>query len=177
MLQEQELENIEQRDEGFKVRDLSSANWVFKKLDAIYSKEKEIQGLAHQEVERIKEWESRELEKLEDNKGYLEHLVIEYFKEEREKDAKFKLSTPFGKVSSRIGAKVLQMSNEQLIIDQLEERGLTDFVKTTKKLNQADIKKHFNVTDSGDLIDENGEPLDGVKLVRKPTSYTVKVGS
>ena len=44
-LQEQELTNVEQ-DEGFKVTDLKSANWVFKKLDAINAKEDEINELA-----------------------------------------------------------------------------------------------------------------------------------
>lgn len=44
-LQEQELQNFEQ-DEKFKVTDLDSANWVFKKLDAINTKEIEIINLA-----------------------------------------------------------------------------------------------------------------------------------
>ncbi|HFV7342790.1 TPA: hypothetical protein ACH96Y_000581, partial [Staphylococcus aureus] len=40
-LQERELETFEQ-DDRFKVTDLDSANWVFKKLDAITTKENEI---------------------------------------------------------------------------------------------------------------------------------------
>lgn len=175
LLQEQELEQIE-HDERFKVTDLSSANWVFKKLDAINAKEQEIKKLANQELERIKEWETKELNKLLDSKSYLEHLVVEYFKEEREKDDKFKLSTPFGKVTSRKGSKVFDFKNEQDVIDQLEQRGFTDYVKTTKKLNQADMKKAFNVSDDGTVIDDNGEVLDGIRMVQKPTSYSVKVG-
>lgn len=44
-LQERELETFEQ-DDRFKVTDLDSANWVFKKLDAITTKENEINELA-----------------------------------------------------------------------------------------------------------------------------------
>ena len=83
-LQEQEIETIEQ-DERFKVTDLESANWVFKKLDAINSKEEEINDLADKEIERIKSWKDKETEKLQSDKEYLESLVVEYFKVEKKK--------------------------------------------------------------------------------------------
>lgn len=174
-LQSQELENIEQ-DERFTVSDLDSANWVFKKLDAINSKETEINNLADKEIERIKSWKDKETEKLQSSKEYLESLVVEYFKVEKEKDNRFKLNTPYGKVTSRKGSKVIQVSNEQDVINQLEQRGFNDYVKVTKKLNQADIKKDFNIADNGTLIDANGEVLEGASLIEKPTSYSVKVG-
>lgn len=174
-LQSQELENIEQ-DERFTVSDLDSANWVFKKLDAINSKETEINNLADKEVERINQWREKEVEKLQGSKEYLQSLVIEYYRSEKEKDSKFKLNTPYGRVSSRKGSKVIQVSNEQDVINQLEQRGFNDYVKVTKKLNQADIKKDFNIAENGTLIDANGEVLEGASLIQKPTSYSVKVG-
>ncbi|MGK8440726.1 host-nuclease inhibitor Gam family protein [Staphylococcus epidermidis] len=174
-LQEQEIETIKQH-EKFKVTDLDSANWVFKKLDAINSKEQEINDLADKEINRIKSWKEKEVEELQSAKEYLEHLVTEYFISEREKDGKFKLKTPYGKVTSRKGAKVIQVSNEQEVIDQLEQRGFNDYVKVTKKLSQSDIKKDFNVAEDGTLIDANGEIIEGASIVEKPTSYTVKVG-
>ncbi|HDI7494382.1 TPA: host-nuclease inhibitor Gam family protein [Staphylococcus aureus] len=174
-LQAQELENIEQ-DERFEVTDLDSANWVFKKLDAITTKENEINELADKEIERIKSWQEKEVEKLQGSKDYLQSLVIEYFRIEKEKDSKFKLNTPYGKVTSRKGSKVIQVSNEQEVINQLEQRGFDNYVKVTKKLSQSDIKKDFNVTENGTLIDANGEVLEGASIVEKPMSYTVKVG-
>lgn len=174
-LQAQELENIEQ-DERFQVTDLDSANWVFKKLDAITTKENEINELADKEIERIKSWQEKEVEKLQSSKEYLQSLVIEYFRTEKEKDSKFKLNTPYGKVTSRKGSKVIQVNNEQDVINQLEQRGFSDYVKVTKKLSQTDIKKDFNVSENGALIDANGEVLEGASIIEKPTSYTVKVG-
>ncbi|HHC9372085.1 host-nuclease inhibitor Gam family protein, partial [Staphylococcus aureus] len=77
---------------------------------------------------------------------------------------------------ARKGSKVIQVSNEQEVIKQLEQRGFDNYVKVTKKLSQSDIKKDFNVTENGTLIDANGEVLEGASIVEKPTSYTVKVG-
>ncbi|HFU7103150.1 TPA: host-nuclease inhibitor Gam family protein [Staphylococcus aureus] len=174
-LQERELETFEQYDR-FKVTDLDSANWVFKKLDAITTKENEINELANKEIERINEWKDKEVEKLQSGKEYLQSLVIEYFRIQKEQDSKFKLNTPYGKVTARKGSKVIQVSNEQEVIKQLEQRGFDNYVKVTKKLSQSDIKKDFNVTENGTLIDANGEVLEGASIVEKPTSYTVKVG-
>lgn len=175
-LQQLEIETIERQNETFKITNLDQANWTFKKLDAIQAKENEINQLATQEIERIKEWQNKQTEQLQHNRDYFEHILTEYFKEEREKDAKFKLNTPYGKVTARKGSKVIQISNEQNVIDQLEHRGFLNYIKVTKKLNQSDIKKDFNVTENGKLIDSNGELLEGIYLVQKPTSYTVKVG-
>ena len=163
-LQQLEIETIERQNE------------TFKKLDAIQAKENEINQLAIQEIERIKEWQNKQTEQLQHNKDYFEHILTEYFKEEREKDAKFKLNTPYGKVTARKGSKVIQISNEQNVIDQLEHRGFLNYIKVTKKLNQSDIKKDFNVTKNGKLIDSNGELLEGIYLFQKPTSYIVNVG-
>lgn len=95
LLQESELQSDVKST--FEVTDLSSANWVFKKLEAISAKEKEIKDLAQSEVDRIKEWESKELESIQGNKEHLEYLVTEYYRAEKEKDSKFKLNTPYGK--------------------------------------------------------------------------------
>ncbi|EIE3649222.1 host-nuclease inhibitor Gam family protein [Staphylococcus pseudintermedius] len=177
-LQKIELENLE-RSESFQVNSLETANWAFKKLEALKAKETEINGVAEKELDRIKQWQSQELKSIESDKEYFEYLVTDYYKREKEKDDKFKLSTPYGKVTSHAGSKVLEMQggvNEQDVIDQLEQKGLMDFVRITKNLNKDDIKKGFYVDDDGKLIDTNGEVLEGIKMVRKPTSYTVKVG-
>ncbi|HEC2213243.1 TPA: host-nuclease inhibitor Gam family protein [Staphylococcus delphini] len=177
-LQEMELENIEQ-SESFQVNNLETANWAFKKLEALKAKETEINEVAEKELNRIKQWQTQELKSIESDKEYFEYLVTDYYKREKEKDDKFKLSTPYGKVTSRAGSKVLEIQggvNEQDVIEQLEQKGFTEFVKVTKKLNQGDIKKNFNIADDGTLIDMNGEVLEGIKMVRKPTSYTVKAG-
>ena len=79
-------------------------------------------------------------------------------------------------MTARKGSKVIQVSNEKNVIEQLKQRGFDNYVKVTEKLNQADIKKDFNVTDNGTLIDANGEVLDGAYIVEKPISYSIKVG-
>ncbi|WP_217971941.1 host-nuclease inhibitor Gam family protein [Staphylococcus xylosus] len=176
-LQLEEIDTLEKNhNETFKINNLETANWAFKKIDALQAKEKEISNLAEQEIERINTWQEKELAGIGDSKAYFQHLLTEYYREQREKNSKFKLSTPYGKVTSRKGAKVIQCSSELNTINLLKSRGLDNYIKTSEKLDQSAIKKDFNETDGGTLIDPNGEVIEGIYLVQKPTSYSVKLG-
>ncbi|MGS4144819.1 host-nuclease inhibitor Gam family protein, partial [Staphylococcus pseudintermedius] len=70
-LQKIELENLE-RSESFQVNSLETANWAFKKLEALKAKEDEINKVAEKELERIKQWQSQELKSIENDKEYFE---------------------------------------------------------------------------------------------------------
>lgn len=172
---EKELENVEVK-ESFKVHDLDSANWALKKIAAINTKQAEISQVAENEIERIKTWEYDELNRYESSKEYLQSLLVEYYKVERERDSKFKLSTPYGKVTSRKGTQKWEIPNKERVINTLKQRGFNELIRTKEEINLADMKKQFHVTDSGHVIDINGEPLDGAYVVENPTSYTVKAG-
>ena len=94
-------EVAEMSGERFTIKDLDSANWAFRKLAAIERKRKEIQELADREIERIKNWQQQEEESLNNSKEFFEGLLTEYYVKQKETDPEFKISTPYGKVSSR----------------------------------------------------------------------------
>lgn len=172
---EQELQDIEVK-ESFKIKNLESANWALKKIAAINIKQKEVSELAEKEKERICTWESSELKKFESNKEYLQSLLVEYYKTEKDKDPKFKLSTPYGKVTSRKGTQKWEIPNKTMFIQTLKERGFNDLVRIKEEINLSDLKKQFHVTEDGRVIDSNGQVIEGTYVIDNPTSYTVKAG-
>ena len=87
--------------EEFKVRDLQGATWCFKKLRALENKIEEITKVAAVEIDGITKWLEGELKTLENDKEYFEGLLNAYYVEERAKNKKFKLSTPYGKITAR----------------------------------------------------------------------------
>ena len=95
------MEEDTQEKKRFRIENLEAANWAFRKLAAIERKKKEVQELAQKEIERIRAWEQQEISSLDNSKEFFEGLLKEYFAREREKDPKFKISTPYGKVSAR----------------------------------------------------------------------------
>lgn len=172
---ELELQDIEVK-ESFKIKDLDTANWALKKVAAINTKQKEISELAEKERERIESWENEEVSKYENSKEGLQSLLVEYYKTEKDKDPKFKLSTPYGKVTSRKGTKKWEIPNKERFITILKERGFNELVRVKEEVNLADMKKQFHVTDTGHVIDSNGEPIEGTYVIENPTSYSVKAG-
>ncbi|WP_218696873.1 host-nuclease inhibitor Gam family protein [Mammaliicoccus sciuri] len=172
---EKELEDIEVK-ESFKVHDLDSANWALKKIAAINSKQTEVSKVAENEIEKIKLWEETELNRYEGSKEYLQSLLVEYYKAEKEKDPKFKLSTPYGKVTSRKGTQKWEIPNKTMFINTLKERGFNNLVRIKEEINLADLKKQFHVTEDGRVIDTNGEIIEGTYVIDNPTSYSVKAG-
>lgn len=138
-------EDIEEAEGGrFKITDLNSANWAFRKLAAIETKEKEITELANAERQRIKDWEEKEKKQLKDSKDFFNFLLEEYYRTQREVDPKFKLTTPYGKVSSRKMQPKFNY-NDDLVIESLKKQGLNEFIKTKEEVNKADLKKEVTV--------------------------------
>ncbi len=172
VLELDELEELESEEkERFEVYDLAS--WVFRKLHAMALKSKEIDSVAEAEMERIREWQATEKKRNEANKEYLESLVVRYFTEERAKDEKFKLSTPWGKVSARKSPPSYVYDDEKLL-NFLKSSDRGEFIRVSESVDKALLKK--SVTVQGDVVvDENGEIIDGITIVEKGLSVSVKV--
>ena len=164
----QELENIEVK-EGFKIENLESSLWAFKKLRALTEKRKEIEEVAQKEIDTINNWKENQLEGIKAHEEYFQGLIMEYYIKEKAKDKKFKLNTPYGKVSSR-KTKKWTYTNEEELSKYLNDNygGLGVTVKTS--LDKKIIKKEF----------KNGISADGEVLpyidIEEVENITVKVG-
>ncbi|CAM2952343.1 host-nuclease inhibitor Gam family protein [Hathewaya histolytica] len=165
LLQEELREEIK---EGFKVNDLDSANWCFRKMNAIKGKIDENNRLADEEVLRIETWRKKENEDLKNSMEFFESLLTEYYMKQREVDKKFKLSTPYGKVTSR-KSKKWNYVNEEELINYLKENDM-DLIKIKEDINKTELKKVFK-----DGVNQTtGEVLPGVEI-EQIESITVKV--
>ena len=170
------LENVlEEEREGFIVSDLSSANWVLKKLKAIEEKEEEIKAVAAEElkaiaeeVNKIQSWLDNELKAYEGDKEYLEGLLIAYYKQQKELDPKFKLSTPYGKVNSRKVTK-WEYCDEDGLIDYLKENN-TDCIRIKEEIDKAYLKKVYK----NGVNQETGEVLPFIRI-KKEENINIKV--
>lgn len=170
----EELETFEQ-EETFKIKDLETANWAFKKILALEKKQEENKDLAAKELERINNWLKKENEYVETSISYFDHVLAEYFKEEKKKDSKFKLKTPYGKVTSRKQQPEWTIDNQKAI--EYLELEKPELIVIEKKYNKTEFKKLVKLVDS-DLgkraVDQNGEVLKFVKLEERPDSISVK---
>ena len=158
----------EEKQEGFKIENLEGATWAFRKLRAIASKKTEIEVVAAEEISRIEAWKKSESEKYKNDTEYFESLISAYFTEERAKDKKFKISTPYGKVSTRKDKKWIY-EDEEALKKYIKENGIKA-IRTKEEIDKASLKELYK-----DGVDqETGEMLPFIK-VEETETLTVKV--
>ena len=164
--------------EKFRINDLGAANWAFRKIKAMQQKISENKALAEAEQIRISNWLNSQTKKDENTIAFFESLLIDYFHSEREKDRRFKLSTPYGKVSAAKKTNWLWNDDSKIIIKSLKDAGLDDYIRVKEEPKKQDIKGAENVlfivTDIGTLVTTDGEVINGV-MIEKGESISVKV--
>lgn len=166
-LQESVLTDETVEREGFKIDSLEGATWAFRKLRALTEKQEEVRRIAEEEIAKIEAWRDNEVDVYTNDKNYFEGLLTEYYVEERAKDKKFKLNTPYGKVSSRKSKKWIYESEEQLLKYCKDNK--IPAVRVKEELDKTALKKLFK-----DGVDkESGEILPFVRI-DETESITVK---
>ena len=158
---------IEER-EGFKIENLEGATWAFRKLRAIENKEAEIKVVAEEEINRVNAWKEKELEQYAKEKEYFNYLLEEYYRAERAKDKKFKLSTPYGKVASRKSKKWIYEDEENLL--EYLKGNEPSCIRVKEEINKTEVKKLFK----DGVNAETGEILPFVRI-EEEESISVKV--
>jgi phage host-nuclease inhibitor protein Gam len=176
-LEQYELEEIgnlaeEIEKQRFKVDSLESANWCLKKLAVLEKEQQEKEELAKKEIQRIEEWLKSEKERIANSKRFFECLLEEYFVAEKEKNPKFKISTPYGKVSSRKQQPKWVYDNEKAI-NSLKQAGLNDLIKIKEEIDKNKLKKSVTIV-NGQAVTEDGEILEGITVEEQPEKIVIK---
>lgn len=159
---------VEER-EGFKVDSLETATWAFKKLRAIEEKEADIKDTAQKEIDIATKWRDKELEQYAKEKEYFNYLLEEYYRKEKAKDKKFKLSTPYGKVTATKRRKWDYGDDEEGLLNYLKENE-PSCIRVKEEINKTELKKIFK----DGVNAETGEILPFVRI-EEEESISVKV--
>ncbi|SDM18080.1 host-nuclease inhibitor Gam family protein [Bacillus sp. OK048] len=162
---------------SFQITDLNSLNWVFRKLSALKTKEKEIKQLAEAERQRIADWERGELSTISNRLESFETMIAAYHAKQLEQDPKAKtISTPYGKSKTRKSGEAPEKQDEEKILQYVIENEMDEFIKNSVKW--GDLKKSLKIVDiSGEkvVVDENGQVVPGVTVKPESISYSVEV--
>ncbi|NFM26201.1 hypothetical protein FDB84_17610 [Clostridium sporogenes] len=153
--------------------DLKGASWALRKIKECKESILEKEELAKAEKERIDKW------LLDESKGdlttleYFNGLLVEYYKELKQKDSKAKITTPYGKVTSRKNKK-WSYGNEEKLLKYLDSNGYKNLIRTKQEINKTGLKESFLIKD-GIVLDKNtGEVIPEISIVEEE-NINVKV--
>ena len=162
----------EDAKEKLKIKSTEQANWAFRKLRAINTKAREIKDIGAAEKARIEEWEKKELAILENSTEFFEGLLVEYLIRQKEVDPKFKISTPYGKVSSRKQQPKWNYEDEK-VLEWLKAND-TELIRIKEEVNKAELKKKYKVV-GNEVVTKDGEIVEGITIEERPDSINIKV--
>lgn len=170
------LETItEETKQRFQVVDLSSLNWTLRKLAAIEAKKQEVNAMIDSEIARLEDFRKRELKNLIQSDDFLRGLVSEYAIRKRDEDPKFKSEkTPYGSIGFRKQQPKWNYDDEKLI-KHLESINYDHLIRTKKEPIKTEIKKLFITLENGQVIDDAGCFVEGIKVEMLPETLDIKV--
>lgn len=160
-----EDENEELVQKQFVVDSLSSADWVMRKIKENKDRSGEIIDYAKEEIQRLQQFIKKEESRRDNNVAYLTQLLENYLLQRREEDPNFKLKTVTGTASTRKSTS--WNYDDEKLIDFLKKNDMAEFIRVKEEVNKADFKKAAIVTDSGVVVTEAGEVIDGVEVTQE----------
>ena len=158
----------EKIDEGLEVTDNEIATSIIKRLKYVNMLKEENTVIAEKEIQKIKLWQDEANSELDKKIKYYEEVLLEFFKQQQELNPKYKLDTPYGKLTKRKSKK--WSYDEEAIIEFLEENMYIDMINIEKSIKKNDIKKAFP-----EGIDKStGQVIDGISIVEE-VNYNIKL--
>lgn len=160
-------------EENFKIEDLKGASWALRKIKECKENILKNEKLYEIEKERIDNWLDNETKSDLVSIEYFNGLLLQYYKELKQKDPKAKISTPYGKVTAR-KTKKWNYKNENEFLEYLTSNGYNNLVRVKKEIDKAKIKKEFELKDDVVINKNTGEILPFIDVVEEET-INVKV--
>lgn len=158
----------EKIDEGLEVTDNEIATSIMKRLKYVNMLKEENTAIADKEIQKIKLWQDEVNSELDQKIKYYEEVLLEFFKQQQELNPKYKLDTPYGKLTKRKSKK--WSYDEEAIIEFLEENMYIDLINIEKSIKKNDIKKTFP-----EGIDKStGQVIDGI-TISEEVNYNIKL--
>lgn len=156
--------NAEQENKNYEIKDLSGANWAFRKLSALTREKSEIEALAENEANRIEEWKMGKTRTIDNEIAYFESIIKDYYIKERNNNPKFKLSTPYGKVASKLNTD--WQYDEATLFEELKGSELIK-TRTTESIDKVTLKRIATVLEDGKVVMPDGVILEGVTATKR----------
>ncbi|HWQ30562.1 MAG TPA: host-nuclease inhibitor Gam family protein [Negativicutes bacterium] len=160
--------------ERFRISDVEQANWALRKIAAYKQKQREVDGLAEAEMFRIRQWQERETQSIEHSIAYFEGLLTVFLMEKRKADPKYKISTPYGKVTAKKQQPEF-IRNEEDLLRWAEANNRADVIKVKKSVDWASLKKDTEIRDEQVVDKKSSKVVDGITVIERPEKIVVEV--
>ena len=169
------IDDVLQQEQEFVIDNDQKAEWALNKIREEQAEAQRIISLCENQIKFYQDRIEREKEKLEHKTGNLKSMLFDYFQTVDRKTTKTQetYTLPSGKLKLKYPKPEFKRDDSKLV-EWLENSSKTDYIKIKKSPDWAALKKAITVV--GDKVaDENGEIVEGVKVVERSPVFDVEV--
>lgn len=160
----------QEEKERFSIENDDQLKWVFQMME---EKRKEIRA-KYDMIQQATDYYKSQIDDLLKNIDYFKGLAMQYAEEQADEDPNWSFKdSPYGRITRTKEKTELKVADKQALINRYKG---TEYVEQViqDKLKWSELKKTLHSPDGEHVINEDGEPVDDVKAVTKPSQLVIK---
>ena len=160
----------QEEKERFSIENDDQLKWVFQMME---EKRKEIRA-KYDMIQQATDYYEGQVKDLRKDIDYFNGLAMQYAEEQADEDPNWEFKeSPYGRITRTKESSKLAVTDKEALIKHYKG---TPFVEEVvqDKLKWADLKKNLSSPDGQHVTNENGELINGVEVVTKPSALVIK---
>ena len=160
----------QEEKERFLIENDDQLKWVFQMME---EKRKEIRA-KYDMIQQATDYYESQIDDLLEDIDYFKGLVMQYAEEQSDKEPNWSFKdSPYGRITRTKEKVDLKVADRQALINRYKGTKYVEQV-IQDKLKWSELKKTLHSPDGEHVINEDGEPVDDVKAVTKPSQLVIK---
>lgn len=160
-----------QEEKGrFSIENDDQLKWAFQMME---EKRKEIRAKKDM-IQQATDYYESQIKDLRQDIDFFKGLAMQYAEEQADEDPNWSFKeSPYGRITRTKESSKIAVTNKEALIKHYKG---TPFVEKVvqDKLKWADLKKNLSSPDGQHVTNEDGELINGVEVVTKPSSLVMK---
>ena len=160
----------QEEKERFSIENDDQLKWAFQMME---EKRKEIRAKKDM-IQQATDYYEGQIKDLRKDIDYFKGLVMQYAEEQADEDPNWQFKeSPYGRITRTKESSKIAVTDKEALIKHYKG---TPFVEEVvqDKLKWADLKKNLSSPDGQHVTNEDGELINGVEVVTKPSALVMK---
>ena len=160
----------QEEKERFSIENDDQLKWAFQMME---EKRKEIRAKTDM-IQQPTDYYESQIKDLRKDIDYFKGLVMQYAEEQADEDPNWQFKeSPYGRITRTKESSKIAVTDKEALIKHYKG---TPFVEEVvqDKLKWADLKKNLSSPDGQHVTNEDGELINGVEVVTKPSALVMK---
>lgn len=160
----------QEEKERFSIENDDQLKWAFQMME---EKRKEIRAKKNM-IQQATDYYESQIKDLRQDIDFFKSLAMQYAEEQADEDPNWAFKeSPYGRITRTKESSKIAVTDKEALIKHYKG---TPFVEEVvqDKLKWADLKKNLSSPDGQHVTNEDGELINGVEVVTKPSALVMK---